>query len=265
MSFRLRWQALPGWPGRSPAVASKGRRQGPAQAPRLPLRPPRKALIMHWPLIAMHSAPWTNTSHSMGEAAQTARISSRDSSRARMTRSYPSAASSRAPCGVWMLIWVEPCSASVGAISFTSCAVARSSTMTASAPAAATARTACASWGSSVSYTSVFKVTCTRTSRAWQNFTAPASSSGVKFPAVRRALNPVRPRYTASAPPNTAAFSMSALPAGARISSRPISPECPAGCADGAPAPRCACAGWQPPAAAPPPPSWRWPRPPDNP
>ena len=47
MSFRLRWQALPGWPGRRPLVASNGRRQGPAQAPRLPLRPPRNALIMH--------------------------------------------------------------------------------------------------------------------------------------------------------------------------------------------------------------------------
>ena len=87
MSFRLKWQARPGRPGARPGVASKGRRQGPAQAPRLPLRPPKKALIIHWPLTLMHSAPWMNTSHSMGLAAQTARISSSESSRARITRS----------------------------------------------------------------------------------------------------------------------------------------------------------------------------------
>ena len=87
MSFKLKWQARPGWPGFKPALASNGRRQGPAQAPRLPLRPPRNALIMHWPDTLMQSAPWTKTSTSMGLASQTARISSSDSSRARMTRS----------------------------------------------------------------------------------------------------------------------------------------------------------------------------------
>ena len=191
MSFRLRWHACPGWPGRSaPTVgaASNGRRQGPAQAPRLPLRPPRNALIMHWPLTAMHIAPWTNASTSIGLAAATARISSSESSRARITRSYPIAASWRAPSGVWMLIWVEPCKASSGAIFLTSAATARSSAITASAPAWATARTASARPGSSGPNTSVFSVTCTRTPRAWQKAAARLSSSGVKFPALRRAL-----------------------------------------------------------------------------
>ena len=42
LSFRERWCSRPGLPsGR--ALASKGRRQGPAQEPRLPLRPPKNA------------------------------------------------------------------------------------------------------------------------------------------------------------------------------------------------------------------------------
>ena len=44
LSFRERWCRRPGLPSGS-GFASKGRRQGPAQEPRLPLRPPRKADI----------------------------------------------------------------------------------------------------------------------------------------------------------------------------------------------------------------------------
>ena len=40
----------------------------------------------------------------------------------------------------------------------------------------------------------VFSVTWTLTPRAWQKETASCSSSGVKLPAVRRALKPVSPR-----------------------------------------------------------------------
>ena len=150
MSFRLRWQALPGWPGRR-SDASKGRRQGPAQAPRLPLRPPRKALIMHWPLTAMHMAPWIKISVSMGLLRQICRISASDSSRARIARSKPMSASWQAPSGVWMLIWVLPCSARPGAMRFASAAVARSSTISASTPAFAAHPMAAARLSSSLS------------------------------------------------------------------------------------------------------------------
>ena len=122
------------------------------------------------PIEATHQicriAPCTNTSHSIGLAFTTASISARLSSRARMAREYPSFASILAPSAVWMLIWVEPCRRRPGAMLRTSCAVARSSTITASAPAAATARTASARPPSSAAETSVFRVTCTATPRA---------------------------------------------------------------------------------------------------
>ena len=38
--------------------------------PRLPLRPPITEDMKHWPDQHMHSAPWTNTSISMGERSQ---------------------------------------------------------------------------------------------------------------------------------------------------------------------------------------------------
>ena len=51
-----------------------------------------------------------------------------------------------------------------------------------------------------------------------QNRTASFRLSASKFPAPVRALKPEKPRYTASAPLNTAARSISSLPTGARIS-----------------------------------------------
>ena len=119
MSFKLRWHACPGWPGRSaPTVGGGVKRQaaGPGAGAAVAAAPARNALIMHWPLTAMHIAPWTNASTSIGLAAATARISSSESSRARITRSYPIAASWRAPSGVWMLIWVEAVQSQLRAI-----------------------------------------------------------------------------------------------------------------------------------------------------
>ena len=51
-----------------PPGAAKGRRQGWAHRPRLPLRPPSKALNKHCPETDMHSAPWTKLSSWMGQA-----------------------------------------------------------------------------------------------------------------------------------------------------------------------------------------------------
>ena len=99
--------------------------------------------------MLMHSAPWTKHSVSMPQPAAMVLISSRLSSRARMTRANPSSAISSAPSRVWTLIWVEACRGSAGAICRQSSAAAMSWQMTASAPLAATARTASARAASS--------------------------------------------------------------------------------------------------------------------
>ena len=142
----------------------------------------------------MHSAPCTNTSSSMGLSCAMARTSARLSSRASTTREKPMAASCRTPAGLCTLIWVEPCSKSPGAIRRARAAAARSCTISASAPASAAARTQSAAAASSPGHRVVFTATYTFTFRAWQKAVAPASSSGVKLPAVRRALNCFKPR-----------------------------------------------------------------------
>ena len=70
----------------------------------------------------------------------------------------------------------------------------------------------------SSSRTRVLSVIYTLTPRAWQYSTACASSSLLKFAALRRAFSSRPPRYTASAPQRTAAVSESNEPAGASIS-----------------------------------------------
>ena len=92
--------------------------------------------------MLMHSAPWTKHSVSMPQPRVIAAISSRLSSRARMTRAKPRSAISSAPSRVWTLIWVEAWRGRPGAICRHSSATAMSWQMTASAPLAATARTA---------------------------------------------------------------------------------------------------------------------------
>ena len=210
-SFRERsWPVPPG--------AAKGRRQGWAHRPRLPLRPPSKALNKHCPETDMHSAPWTKLSSWMGQAWWTSSISPRDISRESTARSAPKSHSSFTPAGVWRLIWVEACRGSWGARCRSKENSPMSCTSTASTGRVHKYSTNSNAWGSSFSFSKVFTVTWTRTPRAWQNRTASASCSREKFWALARAPKAGPPRYTASAPAYTAARRGSGPPAGANTS-----------------------------------------------
>ena len=166
----------------------------------------------------MHRAPWTKLSSSTGQARRISRISSRESSRESTTREAPSSHSSLTPPGVCRLICVEACTGSAGAhcrsrenspISWTSTASTGREHRYSTKPRAS---------GSSRSLSKVFTVTWTRTPRPWQKRAASASSSREKFLALARAPKAGPPKYTASAPANTAAFRASGPPAGAKIS-----------------------------------------------
>jgi len=224
----------------------------------------------------MHSAPWTNTSISMGLSLVMAAISARLSSRARMARSKPISASCRTPDRVWTVSWVEPWRARPGAICRARAAVARSCTMRASTPASAAMRMVPARRPSSPEKAVVFTAAWTRTSRAWQKATASFSCCASKLPAVRRALNCLRPRYTAFAPAKTAARRASPSPAGASTSTERRRPyffaRRAAWTGSGCPVMRGSPAGAALPSAGAPPrggparrPVWPWRRPPDSP
>ena len=104
---------------------------------------------MHWPLTLMHSAPWTKHSVSMPQFLAMCSISSKVSSRARITREKPISAAFFAPAKVCTVIWVLAWRGRSGAIWAAREARPRSCTMRASTPASAAARIAWVTAGSS--------------------------------------------------------------------------------------------------------------------
>ena len=116
----------------------------------------------------MHSAPWPNTSISMGEFWQMYAIWSRLSSRDRTARVIPRSAHSFTPSREWTVIWVEAWRWTSGATWRSIRATPRSWTMTASTPISLISAATWAARGSSRSVSRVFRVRCTLVSRRWQ-------------------------------------------------------------------------------------------------
>ena len=116
----------------------------------------------------MHSAPWTNTSISMGERWQIYAMSRRDSSRASTARVMPSSAACFTPSREWRVIWVEACSGRSGAHWRSERTRPMSCTSTASAPSWDAWTAQSTAWAISRSEHRVFRVRYTFTPRRWQ-------------------------------------------------------------------------------------------------
>ena len=133
-------------------------------------------------------APWTKASisSSSGVLSRMVRISSRLSSRARITREAPRSYQARAVTGLQMLAWVEMCRAQRGAYFPARVKAPRSATITASTPASLSS----SRWAGRPSTSSqrgmVLMVQWTFTPWLWARATAVRSSSSVKFPAKAR-------------------------------------------------------------------------------
>ena len=166
----------------------------------------------------MHSAPWTNISSSIGDCAAIFSISFLESSLGSTARQKPMSASIFIPSRVCTEVCVEACRGISGAALRISEVSPISCKISASALTSQAHLTAFIAVSISSSRTRVLSVIYTLTPRAWQYSTACASSSLLKFAALRRAFSSRPPRYTASAPQRTAAVSESNEPAGASIS-----------------------------------------------
>ena len=131
--------STPLFPSYRPFIFTYGSLHGCAQAPRLPLLPPRILLIWHCPEKQKHSAPCTNTSSSVSSpisfiAACISLISASETSRASTTRSKPNRAEAITPSLLYIVPCVEKCSGKSGIASRTSAENPRSCTMSASTP-----------------------------------------------------------------------------------------------------------------------------------
>ena len=146
-------------------------------------------------------------------------MSSSDSSRARITRVAPSSRASSTDAASVHVICVEAWIGSSGAMARTSRATPRSCTMTASTPASAQARTAASTRGELVvEHERVERDVAARAVLVQAAHACAPSSAASKFVARARALKPWSPKYTASAPARTAAWSDASSPAGASTS-----------------------------------------------
>ena len=147
-------------------------------------------------------APWTKASisSSLGVLARMVRISSRESSRARMTRLAPSSYQARATAWLVTPAWVEMWSWRWGACFWARRKTPRSATMAASTPTLSRYSSHSGSRSTSPHRGMVLQVTWTRTPRLWHSSTAVRSSLWSKLPAKARMPKSLPARYTASAP-----------------------------------------------------------------
>lgn len=144
----------------------------------------------------MHSAPWTNISSSIGDCAAIFSISFFESSLGSTARQKPMSASIFIPSMVCTEVCVEACRGISGAALRMSEVSPISCKISASALISQAHLTAFIAVSISSSRTRVLSVIYTLTPRAWQYSTACASSSLLKFAALRRAFNSRPPRYT---------------------------------------------------------------------